>query len=228
MNPIFRLGLSACLLLVGLSTTIRGAARPPAPLEWIYSEPVIYQENHDPSTVWLKDGRRLHVVYVEITWEQVEQWKPGRKLDLAYSTVRGPVLIDTQTRKQLPILDGLEKTHPLDKLLDRDLAHAMDTASMVGAYEDSYRHWNAEIDRLYQQVLESPYVPAEAKAEIKKTHAAWQSFSQQHLIAAGRIWLLPEGTMWFVRASEHSHGLARDYALRFSELLDAVYSSKPE
>ena len=33
-------------------------------VEWIYAEPVAYLENHDPSDIYLKDGRDLRVGFV--------------------------------------------------------------------------------------------------------------------------------------------------------------------
>ena len=74
--------------------------------EWIYSEPVTFQDDHDPSDIYLKDGRDLRVSYGTVTWQEVQEWKPGRRLTLAYSAKAGCVLIDEDAWDELPVLGG--------------------------------------------------------------------------------------------------------------------------
>ena len=90
--------------------------------EWIYAEPVTYLGNHDPSDIELKDGRDLRVFYGTVTWQEVQQWKSGQKLNyLSYSAGMGCVLVDSETLAQLPVIRGWNDRHPLDLLLKQDL-----------------------------------------------------------------------------------------------------------
>ncbi len=53
--------------------------------KWEWSENIKYQENHDPSQVWLADGRKLSVDYGPIPWEVVDLWPRSKDLILGYS-----------------------------------------------------------------------------------------------------------------------------------------------
>lgn len=52
--------------------------------KWLVYRPVAYQESHDPSMIWLQDKTQLEVRFGEVSFEEVDAWKPGRKLAFAY------------------------------------------------------------------------------------------------------------------------------------------------
>lgn len=72
MNSFLRsIGL-CCFVLAGcaaLAADTKG--------KWLVYHPVIYQENHDPSIVWLREKTRLEVRYGTVTFAEVDAWKPS-------------------------------------------------------------------------------------------------------------------------------------------------------
>jgi hypothetical protein len=196
--------------------------------EWIHSVEVLYKENHDPSMIWLADGRELQVVYGRPSLEDVDQWKPGRTLRLAFSAATGPVLIDPETMGRLPVIGGLERDHPLDLLLRQNLEHSPDTISIGEAYRHNTARWLTEIGRLQDELTQPDHIPEEVRASLRAAGEGWTSFREQQVRAAGALLDLPSGTMWRIRQAEHAHRVAREHALLLMTLRDAVDSARPE
>ena len=71
-----RLGFTAMLVLLATSLTLRAGE---ASGKWLCYLPVVYQENHDPSMVFLKGGIEYELRYGEVPREELEDWKPGRR-----------------------------------------------------------------------------------------------------------------------------------------------------
>ena len=57
--------------------------------EWLYHKAMQYQENHDPSMVWLNTGEKIEVRYSNIKWKEVDTWKKGKQLFIAYRPETG-------------------------------------------------------------------------------------------------------------------------------------------
>lgn len=190
--------------------------------EWIYAEPVTYRENHDPFDIYLTDGRDLRVSYGTVTWQEVQGWKPGRKLTLAYSAMIGCALVDSETLAQLPVIGGWDNRHPLDLLLRQNLELACTTVDIVEAYDASVEHWQAETDRLYRLYLESGKVPADAKDAIRTEHATWEMFREAHALALDRFYSVPDGTMWEIKCNEEYHAFIRDQARRLQDMIEPI------
>jgi hypothetical protein len=228
-------------LLDGLIIMIAGCAQAPGPAqqtlidqgresspEWIYSEPVRYRENHDPSVIWLEDGRQLTVQFGTITWEQVEKgWSAGRQLTLAYSARQGCVLIDEETRDLLQVIGGWGDGHPLDVILRRNLELTQSTVDISEAYQANGLRWVAEIDRLYRLYLESDRTTTGQRRFIMAEKAAWLKYRAAHDDFAGSLVARSNGTMWTIRVKEHDHAHCRDQAHHLQALLEVLAASDP-
>ena len=193
--------------------------------EFIWSEPVQFLEYHDPMVFWLSNGSKLEIVLdrdnlVGVKWNDVSAWKRGRELRLAFSAATGPILIDVETFGYIPIIGGLDSGHPLDLILNKNLENAGSTISIAQAYSINARHWETEIERLYDAAAEQPKVREVVKAAKK----SWKDFSQTQFKAAGAINSLPDGTVWTIRHAQYVHTLRRAYALSLMSLMDAVTS----
>jgi hypothetical protein len=231
----------SCAFLVGFIVMIVGCAQAPGSAqqklldqgresspEWIYTEPVRYQENHDPSVIWLEDGRQLAVQFGTITWEQVEKgWRAGRQLTLAYSARQGCVLIDEETRDLLPVIGGWGDEHPLDVILRKNLALTQSTIDMIEAYRSNALRWEKEIERLYRLYLESERTTSEQRRTIMAERAAWLKYREAHDAFAGSLVTRSNGTMWTIRGMEHDHALCRDQAHHLQALLEVLAASDP-
>jgi len=195
--------------------------------EWLYTEQVVYQENHDPSDIYLTDGRDLRVTYGAITWMAVQQWKAGRKLTFAYSEAEGCMLVDAETNDALPVIAVWAGRHPLDVLLAQDLALTRSTLDIVEAYDASVAHWEREIVRLYDFYLSSDKIPAGTRQDIQAERAAWEDYRDRHAKAAKGLYALPQGTMWNIKGSEHYHELVRSQAIRLQEMVETIDRAEP-
>lgn len=194
----------------------------PPSAELLYSEQVAYKGSHDPADIYLSDGRVLGVVYGEPSWNDVERWKPGRKLSYAYYADAGAVLVDNETREQLSVISGFGDGHPLDVLLARNLALTRTTLDIVESYRASATRWERETERLYNLYLSSSALSSEVKNDLRAERSAWERFRDLHTKATGDLYSLPIGTMWEIKAAEHRHALIRSQAMRLQELTGGV------
>jgi len=195
-----RLGFTAMLVLLATSLTLQ-AGEPSG--KWLRYLPVVYQENHDPSMVLLKGGIEYEVRYGEVPLEELEDWKPGRKLAFAYRSDTGPVLLDIATGHLLPVVSGWRK-HPLDEYVDLQLKKAYkegSTTTIVMCERDSAELWKKEMTRAYEDLKSR--LPQQQCKLLEQAQQAWQRFKKREVELLNS--LNDEGTM----APAHFNGQVR-------------------
>lgn len=196
----------AIFLLILFSTSVFAQGK------WDYREDVKYSENHDPSMVWLADGRKLEVIYGSIPWEEVQTWSKGRMLILGYRIGVGTVLYDVETKKELPVVSGMDK-HPLDLLLERCLEENWTTRGMIECYGNANNSWDLELNAHYKRLMAT--LNSEQKASLRKSQIAWIKFKDAQLESIGAIYDR-DGTMWGIVRSQQAMSVTRDQALRLN------------
>ena len=218
MSPIRTLLLAAGLGLSGCAHVGPAIPAGHAAATWLFSETVIYKENHDPAMVWLADGRQLQVSFGEIPAEQINTWQAGRPLRLAYSTQTGCVLIDPATSLQLPVLAGLGDQHPLDLLLAQRLATAANTQAIVEAYAANSELWDLERRRLLGLLFDSPVVSAKTKRTLRTADTIWTAYCNAETDSAATLYSQGGGTLWRIETASFDHRLRRSRALELSSI----------
>jgi len=219
MSPIRTLLLAAGLGLSGCVHVQPAIPAAHAVATWLFSETVIYKENHDPAMVWLADGRQLQVSFGEFPAEQIETWQAGRPLHLAYSTQTGCVLIDPATSVQLPVLAGLGDRHPLDLLMAQSLSVAANTQAIVEAYAANSELWDRERRRVLGSFLALSAVPAKIRRTLRQADAIWASYRTAETDAAATLFSQGGGTLWRIETADFDHHLRRSRALELSSLV---------
>ncbi|MFM1770004.1 MAG: hypothetical protein RJA22_2533 [Verrucomicrobiota bacterium] len=214
-----------CLSLVLFLMTLPGgtalvkAAEQGQRLRWDHRESVRYQENHDPSMIWLTDGRKLQVHYGKLTWKQVEQWKKGRALTLRYTVAEGLQLVDDATGGRLRVLGGMP--HPLDGLLDRNLERAESTMGMAECYSQASRQWELEMNRNLKELRAA--LPREESLAVQAAQEAWLKFRDQERKAINAINNREgTGTITILNAGGAHLRVTRDRALHLESQLAEV------
>ena len=180
---------------------------------WTWSQRVEYQENHDPSMVWLRDGRKLQVEFSVIPWKIVNKWPAGKALELVYDAELGLRLVDPETKKFLPVLGGLER-HPIDLALAACLEKNGTTTGMVDCYGEAEGRWDQELNRAYCTLL-AP-LDEQSKRKVQEAQRAWLSFRDGQLSAISAVYGAREGTVWRVVAARQSMEVVREQALRLA------------
>jgi hypothetical protein len=192
--------------------------------EWIWSENVEFSEYHDVMQIYLVDGRQLQVALSQSTpsaveWSEVNQWKRGRALRIAFSATDGATLIDVETFSRMPIIGGLglpQANHPLDRLLQQNLEISLDTISIENSYSANTQHWETEIDRIYEVAAEE----AQISEAVRSAHVGWKSFQKNQIKASAALHSLATGTIWRIQHAEFVHKLTRSHALQLMSLLE--------
>ena len=181
-------------------------------------------EYHDVMQIYLLDGRKLQVALNQsipsaVKWTEVNQWKRGRALRLAFSATDGPTLIDVETFSRIPIIGGLgllQENHPLDRLLTQNLEISLDTISIENSYSAHTQHWDTEIDRIYEVAAEE----AQISEALRNAHVSWKSFQKNQIKASAALHSLATGTIWRIQHTEFVHRLTRSHALQLMSLLE--------
>lgn len=226
---LLALGAQGCACGPGHLSANGSAIAEPKSWEWMEPEDVVFKASHDPTIVELKDGRRLAVIYGgpddahRPTWSEVQNWKPGRPLRLTFAAAEGAVLYDPESQGLLPITTGLERHHPLDRLLERCLEMAPTTVDILQAYADNAKRWDGEIDRIYALVKEDQSLAKEVRKSLEMEQVAWIRFREAGLTTAGKVFSTLEGSMWSIEWARWCHALRREHA---QSLLGWVYLIK--
>lgn len=61
-----------------------------------------YEDNHDPGWVELGDGHEVTVSYIDITWEDVDEWESGRPVTIEFRPESGLQLTDDKSGRSIP------------------------------------------------------------------------------------------------------------------------------
>ncbi|MDV7391613.1 hypothetical protein RZS08_09685, partial [Arthrospira platensis SPKY1] len=180
----------------------------------------------DPSRVILSNGQDLHLdtdAYLSdwsrsersyppgLRFELVRKWPVGEPLQIAFSAETGTVLLHPASGLYLAIQSGLE-THPLDLALQEILSQSS-SADMVGAYQDFQKHWDREIQRLYNHWINKRPQDADVIREARTTWRAFQS-AQRAMIMRTHD---QEGSMHTIAAIRNSYQLSRNHARQMAE-----------
>ena len=206
-----RFGFTSMLVLLATALTLQAGE---ASRKWLRYVPVVYQENHDPSMVFLKGGIRYAVRYGVVPLEELDDWKPGRKLAFAYRSDTGPVLLDTATGHCLPVVSGWKK-HPLDEYVDLQLEKGYKgcMATIVEFEMNAADLWKQEMKRAYED-LESR-LPERQQKLLAQAQQAWQRFKQREIELLSS--LNDEGTMAPAIINQQIRVLYRNRALELHE-----------
>jgi uncharacterized protein YecT (DUF1311 family) len=183
-----------------------------ADVKWDWSESVEYQENHDPSMIWLTDGRKIRVEYSKIPWEAVEKWPRGKAVVLGYQPEVGVVLFDPESQKSIPILSGLQK-HPIDLITEKCLEDNQSTQGMVECYDGGYGLWDKELNRSYSGLMAS--LNDEQRKAVQEAQRQWLKFRDAQIIAIGAI-SNRDGTIGRIVSAEHVMNLIKEQAQRLN------------
>ncbi len=209
MKSFLRSFCLCCIVLTGFSALAADVQG-----KWLVYRPVVYQENHDPSMVWLQDKTQLEVRYGKVSFEEVDAWKPGRKLAFAYRPDIGPVLLDLQTGHTLPVVSGWSK-HPLDEYLEKLDAVGGSTEEMVTAQTNAAALWKAEMSRAYND-LKRRSKPAQVR-RLETAQSRWEQFKEAELAFLNSLNDEDVGTIGTVTAAGRVAGLYRERALALAE-----------
>lgn len=186
-----------------------------AEVNWDYKQDVIYQENHDPSMVWLIDGRKIEVIYDQIPWEEVDRWKKGKQIVIAYKIGEGNYLVDPITGKRIPILSGIG-IHPIEQIQAQCLEKNLSTKGSVDCYDAANKMWDKEMNVSYNKLMSQ--LDKAGKESLKQSQRSWIKFRDAQADSILKIYNR-DGTMWNIVEAQKVMEITREQALRLNGLI---------
>ncbi len=184
---------------------------------WDFTQEVAYQENHDPSVIWLVDGTKITVQYIQIQWEEVSKWPKGKKLAISYNPQAGAVLLDPKSGKFIPIMQGLAK-HPIEMMMESCLSRNVTTVDISDCYLKARESWDRELNRVY--ALNQARLKDTAKKELKATQQEWIKFRNSAEKTIQAVYAEREGSIWGNITSEKIMEITKEQAVRLNSLLE--------
>ncbi len=187
-----------------------------AQLDLTRVEEVRYVSQHDPGWIVLERDREIRVRWAvpgSLTFEDVTKWRPGKALSIAFSPADGPILLDLDTGRSIPIVGGLEK-HPIDGIIERCLTTELSTRGMAGCYERGLRLWDGEMNRLYALLVKA-LSPAQRSA-VENAQTAWLKYRDTQSAAIGAVYT--QGTISAISRADEVMGLTRSQAQLLAHL----------
>jgi hypothetical protein len=167
------------------------AERKEKPIEGcLYSQEVEWAGYRDPGIYSLKGGQEMTLNLNGLKWDEVSEWKPGKKLFLCYDEANGATLLEPITGRRLSILMMYGKdgsfSHPIDEYLDS--LNGFTTYGMMSVAYEGTHLLRLEIDRCVKRVLALKHLPdAERKNFIKLTKVRIDYCEMQSSFGAGAI-----------------------------------------
>jgi hypothetical protein len=140
----------------------------------------------------LKDGRSLDIVGGDmINREEIDAWKPGKKLHLCYDEIRGATLLDAGSRRWIRVRKVYGKDHeiihPISYYLES--LNAYKTYEEMSALYEATRLVRVEIDRCVKEVLALNFFPADERQNfVRLTKARADYCEMQSSFGAGAIY----------------------------------------
>jgi uncharacterized protein YecT (DUF1311 family) len=189
-----------------------------AQVGWDWSQRVNFQEDHDPSVIWLADGRRLKVYYGEIPWETVSHWSKGRALLLAYRPESGVVLVDLMSGKTISVLRGMDKP-PIELLTEKCIRDHSTTQGIAACFAAGRERWEREMNRAYEVLL--GILDDAQRKPVKDAQQEWAKFREAQTAAIAAV-NQHTGSIWRGVSAEQEMQLIREQAERLNKQFDPL------
>jgi uncharacterized protein YecT (DUF1311 family) len=184
----------------------------------LYTSEAQFEIFHEPGWVKLKDGQNLHVSFRNVgglTKPDVEKWFDGRRLLIIYSAEEGAGLLDPESLKSAPILDGL-KEHPIDAMADKCMqSEAKTTQEMVTCYSKGLAMWDKELNRYYKQLTGE--LSPEQKQAVQTAQREWLQYRDAEKAAFDAV--DNDRTLSRVSRAKEAMSLTKEQAERLARLL---------
>ena len=189
--------------------------------KWDYSKKVEYKKNGDPGWIAFMHDSDVTIAYEKLTFEIAETWLPGKVLTIGYNEKLGAVLYDSESKKFARILEGLEP-HPIDIIAEK----CYDGSTITNCFNESYRRWNVELNRVVRIYIENLRLRAKqdhienAVAQEKAILAAqvqWSKFRDAQNNAISEIYAR-DGTIWRNVGQKREIDVIREQAQRYNSI----------
>jgi uncharacterized protein YecT (DUF1311 family) len=189
--------------------------------KWDYSKKVEFKKNGDPGWIAFMDDSVVTIVYEKLTFEIAETWLPGKVLTIGYNEKLGAVLYDSESKKFARILEGLAP-HPIDIIAET----CYDGSTITNCFNESYRRWNVELNRVVSIYIENLRRRAKqdhienAVAQEKAILAAqvqWSKFRDAQNNAISEIYAR-DGTIWRNVGQKREIDVIREQAQRYNNI----------
>jgi hypothetical protein len=166
----------------------------------LWREGVVFKRFSDPAVIHLDGGLWFLVRLDASEFTNPLEWTPRKeRLILEYDEQRGAALVHTVTGSRFPIVGWEDRTHPIDRLLTRDLEANHTTYGMMEAFGEAARRWGLEIERAYRELERFAGKDADRMREAARV---WRQFLKTDDAVFVAVAKGQSGTRWRVLGAE--------------------------
>jgi len=110
--------------------------------------------------------------------------------------------------------------HPLDVWLAECTAKDESTAGQIACLTEAYKKWDAELNRVYQELMKK--LPEAARAALKSSQLAWIKHRNEELNFLTALYEIPDGTMYGLMKTADQVDFVRKRALELASYIDVL------
>jgi len=181
----------------------------------IYAKTIIFQEFHDPGYLLSNEGIRYDFHYEGFTYENISTWEKGRKLTLSYSPNKDIILHDPKSGAYANVGSGIKDVIKLSA--NKCLNKATSTMGIAGCYEEEYKNWDTEMNRIYNK-LQATY-SSESFKVIQKMQRSWLKYRDNRYSAGRMVHADEMGTISIIESSSRVVWPVKEHTLFLQSLL---------
>ena len=115
--------------------------------------------------------------------------------------------------------------HPIDVWLEQCTAKDESTAGQIDCLIEAYKKWDAELNRVYQELMKR--LPEAARASLKATQLAWIKHRIEEFNLMTALYEMFDGTMYGLMKTADQTDFVRKRALELASYLDVLNSGAP-
>lgn len=116
--------------------------------------------------------------------------------------------------------------HPIDREVNGLLDKHLDTYGQVQALDRGAELWDAELNRVYKELMKAYGDNTKLKAELKTAQRAWMQFRDAEYKHLSEMYQLKDGTMYRIYQASDCMDMVKARALELKSRLDVFNDDK--
>lgn len=110
--------------------------------------------------------------------------------------------------------------HPIDQWLSDCLAKDPSTRGMLACFEEGYRRWDAELNRVYKELMKK--LTPEEQGTLKESQIAWLKQRDETFKLLQIIYAKKDGTMYLTMKAADRVDIVQKRTMELSSYLDVL------
>ena len=187
---------------------------------WIWKMDVIFQADHDPSVIDLRDNGRLK--YKDSSgFDKLQSWGTGQNCFFVYNSKRGLNLINRKNNDTVHISMWYDHPHPIDLMCDTCSEENGSITGIAVCLGDAAHLWKLEMNRVCNEI-EKCLSKSEQKS-LQRTLLKWIEYKDSQMDFIDLLYNKSRGSIGRIERSQNYLTLIKGQTELFTQFLDQYW-----